>query len=411
MQGEAERRADASSATARRTSGRSTRRSTWPPSGRRRSSSSSTNNLYGEYTPAARRRRRSTTSPERAEAYGMPGVVVDGQDIDAVHAAVGEAVARARARRGPEPARDEDLPLPRPLAHRPGQVPARGRARRAGRRATRSSSSAATLGRRGASARATPGDDPRPRSRPRSTPPPSAPQPAPYPTLEETRTLCLRRLSAAAGARAAEAAEMTYREAINAALEDELAADPAVLLHGRGRRRPTAASSRRTSGSPRSSARAGPQHADLRERLPRRRARHEPRSGLRPIVEIMFARLPADGRRRDRQPAAEVPLHVGRPVRRAGHGPRRSAAATGRFGTQHSATGECWFMHAARPARRAPPGTPGLGLQRPARRDPTTTTRCSSSSTRACTARKGPVGRGERRASSARPRSCAQERT
>ena len=37
-------------------------------------------------------------------------------------------------------------------------------------------------------------------------------------------------------------------------------------------------------------------------------------------------RLPADGRRRHRQPAAQVPLHVGRPVRGAGHDPRRSAA-------------------------------------------------------------------------------------
>ena len=31
----------------------------------------------------------------------MPGVIVDGQDVDAVHATVGEAVARARAGDGP----------------------------------------------------------------------------------------------------------------------------------------------------------------------------------------------------------------------------------------------------------------------------------------------------------------------
>jgi TPP-dependent pyruvate/acetoin dehydrogenase alpha subunit len=58
------------------------------------------NNLYGEYTPL----RDSTPIDdlaERAKSYGIPGVIVDGQDIDAVHAAVGEAAARARAGDGP----------------------------------------------------------------------------------------------------------------------------------------------------------------------------------------------------------------------------------------------------------------------------------------------------------------------
>ena len=58
------------------------------------------NNLYGEYTPV-----RETTPvddlAERAKAHAMPGVVVDGQDVDAVHAAVANAVARARAGEGP----------------------------------------------------------------------------------------------------------------------------------------------------------------------------------------------------------------------------------------------------------------------------------------------------------------------
>jgi acetoin:2,6-dichlorophenolindophenol oxidoreductase subunit alpha len=38
---------------------------------------------------------------DRAAAYGVPGVVVDGQDALAVHAATAEAVARARAGEGP----------------------------------------------------------------------------------------------------------------------------------------------------------------------------------------------------------------------------------------------------------------------------------------------------------------------
>jgi acetoin:2,6-dichlorophenolindophenol oxidoreductase subunit alpha len=38
---------------------------------------------------------------DRAAAYGVPGVVVDGQDALAVHAAASEAIARARAGEGP----------------------------------------------------------------------------------------------------------------------------------------------------------------------------------------------------------------------------------------------------------------------------------------------------------------------
>jgi pyruvate dehydrogenase E1 component alpha subunit len=59
-----------------------------------------TNNLYGEYSPLR------ATAPiddlaRRADPYGMPGVIVDGQDIDAVFAATTEAVERARRGEGP----------------------------------------------------------------------------------------------------------------------------------------------------------------------------------------------------------------------------------------------------------------------------------------------------------------------
>ena len=58
------------------------------------------NNQYGEYSPIA------TTTPianiaDRAVSYGIPGVVVDGQDPDKVCAAVETAAARARAGEGP----------------------------------------------------------------------------------------------------------------------------------------------------------------------------------------------------------------------------------------------------------------------------------------------------------------------
>jgi pyruvate dehydrogenase E1 component alpha subunit len=58
------------------------------------------NNLYGEYSPL-----RETTPlddlAERAKSYAMPGVIVDGQDVDAVYEVVSTAVERARAGEGP----------------------------------------------------------------------------------------------------------------------------------------------------------------------------------------------------------------------------------------------------------------------------------------------------------------------
>lgn len=58
------------------------------------------NNLYGEYSPV-----RATTPlddlAERAKSYAIPGIIVDGQDVEAVHATVQDAVDRARRGAGP----------------------------------------------------------------------------------------------------------------------------------------------------------------------------------------------------------------------------------------------------------------------------------------------------------------------
>lgn len=58
------------------------------------------NNLYGEYSPM-----RDTTPIDdlarRADPYGMPGVIVDGQDVEAVNQATTTAVERARSGEGP----------------------------------------------------------------------------------------------------------------------------------------------------------------------------------------------------------------------------------------------------------------------------------------------------------------------
>jgi TPP-dependent pyruvate/acetoin dehydrogenase alpha subunit len=58
------------------------------------------NNLYGEFT---RQDRHQTVEDvaERAKAYSMPGVIVDGMDVRATHEAVTEAVERARRGEGP----------------------------------------------------------------------------------------------------------------------------------------------------------------------------------------------------------------------------------------------------------------------------------------------------------------------
>ncbi|MAS37811.1 MAG: pyruvate dehydrogenase (acetyl-transferring) E1 component subunit alpha [Anaerolineaceae bacterium] len=58
------------------------------------------NNLYGEYSAY------EDTAPvdnvaDRAAAYGIPGVIVDGQDAEAVYTVVKEAVKRAQAGHGP----------------------------------------------------------------------------------------------------------------------------------------------------------------------------------------------------------------------------------------------------------------------------------------------------------------------
>jgi pyruvate dehydrogenase E1 component alpha subunit len=58
------------------------------------------NNLYGEYTPMRK------TAPiddlaERAQPFRMPGVVVDGNDVEKVYAAAQDAIARARRGDGP----------------------------------------------------------------------------------------------------------------------------------------------------------------------------------------------------------------------------------------------------------------------------------------------------------------------
>lgn len=58
------------------------------------------NNGYAVSTPAATHVPVKDVA-DRAKGYNMPAIIVDGQDVDAVEAAVGEAVERARTGGGP----------------------------------------------------------------------------------------------------------------------------------------------------------------------------------------------------------------------------------------------------------------------------------------------------------------------
>ena len=58
------------------------------------------NNLHAAQTPAAQTLANQDVAA-RAAGYGIPGVIVDGNDIFAVYEAASEAVARARAGEGP----------------------------------------------------------------------------------------------------------------------------------------------------------------------------------------------------------------------------------------------------------------------------------------------------------------------
>ncbi len=58
------------------------------------------NNLYGEFTALSDHVRVERLA-ERAAAYGIPGVTVDGNDVQAVHHAMKQAVKRCRAGEGP----------------------------------------------------------------------------------------------------------------------------------------------------------------------------------------------------------------------------------------------------------------------------------------------------------------------
>ncbi len=198
-------------------------------------------------------------------------------------------------------------------------------------------------------------------------------------------------LTEAAPAEGGVSTELTYREAINAALDDAMAADDAVLLMGED-----------------VSADGGvfKTNIGLSEKYGLERVRNTPICengflgvalgmslvGMRPVVEIMFADfLPTAGDAIVNQlpkyrymsgGQTSVPVTV-----------RSVSGATGQFGTQHSATGESWFMHlpGLRVVTASSPGS-AYSLLRAAIDDPNPTLFYEH---KGLYARKGPVARGE----------------
>ena len=317
------------------------------------------NNHYMEYTAIHEVTAVKRPAADRAPAYGLDGIVIDGNDADIVYRTAQAAYAKARAGGGPSLIECLTYRHSRPLARRPRQVPARRRAR--------------TL------EGARPDQDL-----------PRAPGPVRHPRGGRHGDRCRspqngrrRNASLHQGAAAAAGhpvhrrlrgwrlgmAELTYREAVARGIAQEMARDPDVIFFGED------------------VAKAGgvfKATVGLYEQFGPRRVRDTPISeqaiigaamgaamtGLKPIAEIMFSdffavcfdyianefpkgRYMSNGQ-------TKCPLVV-----RTGNG------AGSRFGAQHSQSVENWCMMIPG-LKVVAPSTPRdvIGLMAAAVRDP-----------------------------------------
>ena len=93
------------------------------------------NNGYAYSTPTEQQSAAERLA-DKAAGYGIPGVRADGNDVLAVYRVTRDAVDRARARRGRDPARADDLPPEGPRRARQPVVRARAARSSAGRART-----------------------------------------------------------------------------------------------------------------------------------------------------------------------------------------------------------------------------------------------------------------------------------
>lgn len=138
------------------------------------------------------------------------------------------------------------------------------------------------------------------------------------------------------------AAEMAYREAVNAALHDEMTADPDVVFFGEDVANDGGVF-KTNYGLPEAFGSARVFNTPICENGFVGVALGMSLMGLRPVVEFMFSDfLPTAGDAIVNQLPKYRFMSGGQcavPVTL-----RSISGATGRFGTQHSATGESWFM-------------------------------------------------------------------
>ncbi len=186
------------------------------------------------------------------------------------------------------------------------------------------------------------------------------------------------------------AVEMSYREAVGAALEDEMRADPTVLLLGEDVAIDGGVFKTNTGLPEKFPGRVT--NTPICENTFIGAAIGMAVTGLRPVVEIMFSDfLPTAGDAMVEElpkfrfmsgGQCSVPVTI-----------RSIGGGTGRFGTQHSATGESWFI--GLPGLKvAAAGTPAAayGLLRAAIRDANPVLFFEH---KGLYNRKGPVARGE----------------
>ena len=319
------------------------------------------NNLYMEYTPI-----RSVTAVEhpaadRAAAYGLERIVIDGNDADVVYRAARDAYARARAGKGPsliecmtyrhsghsraDPAKYRPPGRAGGVAEaRPDQdLPRAARAVRR-RRRTRIAGIEADVNREVDAAT-------------------EACKAAPMPTARHPprRRLCRWRLVMA---------ELTYREAVARGIAQEMARDPDVVFLGED----VAAAGGVFKATVGLFEQFGPSRVrdtPISEQAILGAAMGAAMTGLQADRRDHVLRLPRGLLRLHRQRVPEEPLHDQRPARLPAGGADRRTAAGSRFGAQHSQSVENWCMMIPG-LKVVAPSTPRdvIGLMAAAVRDP-----------------------------------------